>query len=1121
MKNTKLFFLCIIALLFVSQTKLIAQSVSYWDGSDTTVWTNGSGTLGQPYLIQSAANLACLAKRVNEGNNYLGVYFKLTTNVNLGAGNWTPIGISTTNYFSGNFDGDYYTIDSLFINVSATSNSFVGLFGVVQNSNIYKIILKNVQVNQTSASANIYTGALIGATIGGDYIRNCTVQSGKVLSVSATGNKAYAAGIVGCSQFGVKNIKIENCTNAATIYANYALGGIVGMFNVTSTNADTLWLISCSNSGLISGLPTTGNVFTGGVIGWLNLQRNNTQCYIDNCSNTAYVKDSTNGGLYAYTGGLIGYIQNTASANTGINADITNSWNSGKVENINTSLDFSATTWSYVGGITGNLTFYGLATLNYSNVYNTGEIYFLRRSPKTTSAVGGIVGLLSTQYAGGSVNIQQSYNTGNITLASPDTSNYLTYSGGIVGWLYDLLGNYTINKCFNTGNINNDSYYSGGIVGYIGGFYTTGNTINNCFNSGNISSKNTAGGITACYVHKSIGNTITNCISVGTVKATQGGASTIAGTLGDTTSINLASCYYDRQITGLTRGASTFGVGSTCINDTIRYSLQIAQLQLDTFVWVLENKMYPRLKCFQNNNEMILGATPFYFYADVLGNNYNTITKINKSFKIGGKVGTYLHSSNTSIISFINNDSAVVTPLGIDTITITATYGTATRTISVIVQKETFIETETCQGDVYSIYGRNINTDTAGVFTYYGLDSIIQVTVNPTYFIKQQSTICSNDSCMWHGKTLYSAGKYYDTLVSINGCDSIFELTLFVNPIANEVDTITFCSNELPIMYKNVFVNKAGDYTTTFVAANGCDSIIGIHVNVDKAYDTIDVLILSESDLPYTFGSQSLTKAGTYSEVFKTIADCDSTVHLVLIVGTLGGDTVYSDDSKKICKSELPYQYGTILFPIGTETGIYEVGFKTTQNKDSIVFLYLTVVDIPEQPDTIIGPLFVSVLGKYTYSVNPVLGAKEYRWGISNSMFVYEDETNISNNAVLYIAIGGSGIINVAAGNECGFSADQNIQIQSSINVEEIKGDDFVANIYPNPAQDYIDIFMDGNRTANRMEIYDVYGKKVMSQSITDSYLHVDLSTISNGIYFLQMKDNKQIIASCKIIKNK
>jgi hypothetical protein len=34
-------------------------------------------------LIESAGNLACLANRVNEGYNYAGVYFKLTTNLNL------------------------------------------------------------------------------------------------------------------------------------------------------------------------------------------------------------------------------------------------------------------------------------------------------------------------------------------------------------------------------------------------------------------------------------------------------------------------------------------------------------------------------------------------------------------------------------------------------------------------------------------------------------------------------------------------------------------------------------------------------------------------------------------------------------------------------------------------------------------------------------------------------------------------------------------------------------------------------------------------------------------------------------------------------------------------------
>lgn len=1118
MKNIKCFLLCFMAVFLIGNTELHAQ-VSYWNGSDTTVWTQGAGTMANPYLIESAANLACLAARVNAGTTYSGVYFKLMTNVNLGAGNWTPIGISTTKYFSGFFDGNNLNVDSLTINYNASATSFMGLFGITQNSTIKNLTLSNINVSQTSASASIFTGGLLGATMGGDYISNCKALSGEIYSVSSTAGRGYAGGIVGCIQFGANNLRIENCINYATIKANYSPGGIVGMINVTSTVSDTLWFISCSNNGCILGLPSTGNLYGGGVIGWLNIARNNTEIYIDNCYNTGYVKDSTNEGTSVYTGGLIGYLQGAAATVSGANARITNCWNSGKIENISTSIDITTNKWFYAGGITGNMTIFGIANILYQNVHNTGEIYYIRRSPKKTVALAGIVGIMNLQLSGSVFTLSKAYNTGNVTLLSPDTANNLTFAGGLIGWIYNLAGTYNINQCFNAGNIFNQSIYAGGIAGYVDGFSTSNNVIQHCFNSGNISSFNTAGGITACYSHKGSNNTISNCISVGIINTPLGGSG-IAGTIWDSTALNLATCYYDRQITGRTRGGNPIGTAASKTNDTIRYARQLVALQLDPNYWYMEADMYPRLLCFQNLDAMILGAAPYYFYAEPLANSFNTYSKINKNFSMGGKMGTFYNSSNTGVISIINNDSALITPIGIDTITITSMYGYASRSIQVIVMKETIIETEVCQGEVYQILGRTINTDSAGLFTYYGVDSIIYVTVHPTYLIQENYTICSNDNYVWHGQIVNQAGDYYDTLASVNGCDSIYKLSLTVNPIANEVDSVIFCSNDLPLLYQGVFINHGGDYTTTYVAANGCDSIIGIHVTVNQAYDTIIVAVVAEAELPYTFGSQTLTEAGTYSELFTSLANCDSLVHLVLVVGNLSGDTLYSNDSKKICKSDLPYQYGTSVFPIGTESGVYEVGFMSTTGKDSIVFLYLTINDIPAIPDSILGPQTINALGKYTYSVNPVESATEYRWGVSNSMFVFEDETNISNNAVLYIAVAGNAILTVAAGNQCGFSADQSLQLLSDVSVREADSKLFSAQLFPNPAQDYVDMKLNGSE-ATTICIVDVYGKLIKIQTLTDSNTRINLSDVSNGIYFIQIKNDNQLLGTYKVVRNK
>jgi len=72
--------------------------------------------------------------------------------------------------------------------------------------------------------------------------------------------------------------------------------------------------------------------------------------------------------------------------------------------------------------------------------------------------------------------------------------------------------------------------------------------------------------------------------------------------------------------------------------------------------------------------------------------------------------------------------------------------------------------------DTYYITLQNIN----------GCDSIVELTltVNQTYFTQITDSIYIGNSYDFFGRQLTENGIYYDTLQTIHGCDSIFELTL-------------------------------------------------------------------------------------------------------------------------------------------------------------------------------------------------------------------------------------------------------------------------------------------------------------------------------------------------------
>ena len=85
-------------------------------------------------------------------------------------------------------------------------------------------------------------------------------------------------------------------------------------------------------------------------------------------------------------------------------------------------------------------------------------------------------------------------------------------------------------------------------------------------------------------------------------------------------------------------------------------------------------------------------------------------------------------------------------------------------------------------------------------------------------------SICDNDSLLWHGNYYNTAGTYYDSLVSTNGCDSIYELQLTVNPTYYFIEQDTICSND-SLLWQGNYYNTTGTYFVDYNTVAGCDSI--------------------------------------------------------------------------------------------------------------------------------------------------------------------------------------------------------------------------------------------------------------------------------------------------------
>ena len=100
---------------------------------------------------------------------------------------------------------------------------------------------------------------------------------------------------------------------------------------------------------------------------------------------------------------------------------------------------------------------------------------------------------------------------------------------------------------------------------------------------------------------------------------------------------------------------------------------------------------------------------------------------------------------------------------------------------------DTTIYAEICQGNNYLQNGFEIYYPEVGENQYsitlpssQNIDSIVNLTltVYPAYFFAEDTTLCNATSYTWRGNTYTESGIYYDSLQTVQGCDSIFQLSL-------------------------------------------------------------------------------------------------------------------------------------------------------------------------------------------------------------------------------------------------------------------------------------------------------------------------------------------------------
>lgn len=270
--------------------KFDAESDVYseWDGKKVSSGYTfyGSGTSGDPYLIQSAADLAGLAANVNAGtDSYREKYFRLETNIDLMGHEWTPIGKNSCRFW-GNFDCNNKIITNMSITAEPSeSNSGVGLFGCCWGATISKVVMKNAKIR---CGENGFPAGLICGILYNGTVASCRVEG----TISTTAGEC--GGIIGKVE-GSSSISVSDCeAEIKCENESYYAGGIVGSAQM---NWVSLTIERCTVKGEING----GNGLFGGIAGSLD----GRNVLLKDC--TSYVKlGKAAKGTHPKAGGLVG-----------------------------------------------------------------------------------------------------------------------------------------------------------------------------------------------------------------------------------------------------------------------------------------------------------------------------------------------------------------------------------------------------------------------------------------------------------------------------------------------------------------------------------------------------------------------------------------------------------------------------------------------------------------------------------------------------------------------------------------------------------------------------------------------------------------------------------------------
>ncbi|MCL2847121.1 MAG: hypothetical protein FWE38_05585, partial [Firmicutes bacterium] len=241
--------------------------VTSWADFAATSFAGGTGTNTDPYIIETPAQIAFMAQRVNNDATARTAYFQITQDIDMAGHNWSMMSTGTGNVFHGSLVAvNNATINNLVFESAGVSAGFFGHIG--EGARIEGLTFNNALVSSVHYGMGTPNVGLLAGRVDGEgiVIRDITVDADSAITRSMpTTSISTIGGLVGTvgadTDLLLEDIQMHGDV-AMTIVSNggNGTGGIIGAVSGLGARA-------VLNNVVNTGDVTTDSGHAGGLVG--------------------------------------------------------------------------------------------------------------------------------------------------------------------------------------------------------------------------------------------------------------------------------------------------------------------------------------------------------------------------------------------------------------------------------------------------------------------------------------------------------------------------------------------------------------------------------------------------------------------------------------------------------------------------------------------------------------------------------------------------------------------------------------------------------------------------------------------------------------------------------------